>query len=101
MKTSLSWFLSGHLDQLKLFISAPIVFCFFVFFLGGGGGGGLSFQSLLSVLCARLVLEKKAGCFTLTGFLKSCASQCSLALPGGARGCSVVCNCGLLDHTFQ
>ena len=40
--------------------------------------------------------RKRDGCFTLTVFLMSCYSQCSLALPHGALGCSAVCDCGIV-----
>ena len=62
-----------------------------------------------SVLCVLLVLQssccgrererererERAGCFTLTVFLMSCGSQCSVALPHGAEGWSAVCDCGI------
>ena len=40
-------------------------------------------------------MEKKAGCFALSVFLMSCDGQCSMALPHGAVGWSVVCDCGI------
>ena len=39
--------------------------------------------------------EERAGCFTLTIFLMSCDSRCSVALPDGAVGWSAVCDCGI------
>ena len=53
-----------------------------------------------SVLCAPLVKqhldgEERSGCFTLTVFLMSCNSQCSVAYPHGAIGWSAVCDCGI------
>ena len=39
--------------------------------------------------------EERAGCFVLTVFLVSCDSRCSVALPHGAMGQYVVCNCSI------
>ena len=40
--------------------------------------------------------RRRAGCFTLTVFLMSCDSQCSVVLPHGALGWTAVCDCGIL-----
>ena len=55
---------------------------------------------LFSTLCpssfaTNLNGEKRAGFFTFTVFLMSCDSQLSIALPHGAVGWSVVCDCGI------
>ena len=43
-----------------------------------------------------LVLQsERAGCFTFIVLLLSCDKKCSLALPNGAVGRSVVCNCSI------
>ena len=39
--------------------------------------------------------EIRAGCFTLTVFLMSCDSQCSVALSHGSMGWSAMCDCGI------
>ena len=39
--------------------------------------------------------EERSGCFALTVFVMSCSSQCSVALPRGAKGLSAVCICGI------
>ena len=45
--------------------------------------------------CNHLDWEERAGCFVITFFLMSCDSQCSVALPYGAVGWSVLCACGI------
>ena len=47
------------------------------------------------VFCNHLDGEEKAGCFTLSVFLVSCDSKCSVALPHGVMGYSAVCDCGI------
>ena len=43
----------------------------------------------------RLEDEERASCFTLVVFLMSYDGWCSVALPCGAMGLSVVCDCGI------
>ena len=53
-------------------------------------------QYFVSVLfCNHLDGEERAGCFALTAFLMAYDRQYSVALPHGAVGWSVVCNCGI------
>ena len=46
-------------------------------------------------VCNHLNRDRRAGCFALTVLLMSCDSQCSVALPHGAVGWSVICDCGI------
>ena len=52
---------------------------------------------LLSTLCPSFHLdgEEGAGCFTLTVFLMSYDSQCSVTLPRGTMGWYTVYDCGI------
>ena len=52
-------------------------------------------QYFVSIEFCNLDGEEGAGCFTLTCFLTSCDSQCSVVLPHGAVGWSVVYDCGI------
>ena len=53
-------------------------------------------QYFVSVyFCNHLDGEERAGCFTLTVFLMSCDSKCSVALPYCGVGWSAACNCGI------
>ena len=53
-------------------------------------------QYLVSInFCNHLDWEERVGCYDLTVFLMSCDGQCSLALPCGAIGWSVVCDFGI------
>ena len=53
-------------------------------------------QYFVSVLfCNHLDGEERAGCFALTAFLMAYGRQYYVALPHGAVGWSVVCNCGI------
>ena len=44
------------------------------------------------LFCYHFDVEERAGCFTLTVFLISCDSQCSVAIPPGAVDWSAVCD---------
>ena len=46
-------------------------------------------------ICNHLAGKDRACCSTLAVFLMYCNSQCSVALPHGAMGWSVVCDCGI------
>ena len=46
-----------------------------------------------SLISTDLDWEERAGCFTLFTFLVSC--DCYVALPHGALGWYVVCDCGI------
>ena len=73
-----------------LFIVAPIVCGDSVFCLC------FVIHYILSIwFCNHIDGEESADCFTLTVFLMSCDSQCSVALPHGAVGWSEVCDCGI------
>ena len=50
---------------------------------------------LFSTLCPSSFALILVGCFALTVILMFCDSQCSVALPRGAVGRSVVCDCGI------
>ena len=53
--------------------------------------------------CNHLAEEKRTGCFTLDVFLLSCGCYCSVPLPHGAMGWSVVCDNDIscsYSHTF-
>ena len=53
-------------------------------------------QYFMSVnFCNHLDGEYKDDCFALIVFLLSCGSQCSVALPHGALGWFVVCDCAI------
>ena len=53
-------------------------------------------QYFMSVnFCNHLNVEDRDGCFALIVFLLSCGSQCSVALPRGALGWFVVCDCAI------
>ena len=61
------------------------------------GGPRFVIQYFVSVyFCNHLDGEERAGWFALTVFLMSCDSQCSVALPHGALGWSVVYDCYFL-----
>ena len=55
----------------------------------------LIFVLLFSTFCNHLDGEAGAGCFALTVFLMYRDSQCSVAFPRRAMGCSAVRNCGI------
>ena len=44
---------------------------------------------------AIILTRKRAGCFAFIVFQMSCYCKCSVALPHGAVGWSVVCDCGI------
>ena len=44
---------------------------------------------------AIITLRKRAGCFALIMYLLSCGCYCSVSLPHGVMGLSVVCDCGI------
>ena len=48
-----------------------------------------------SYFCNHLDGEEIPGCFTVSVFLMSCDSQCSMALPYSSVGWSAVCDCGI------
>ena len=53
-------------------------------------------QSFMSVnFCNHFDGEDRDGCIALIVFLLSCGSQCSVALPHGALGWFVVCDCAI------
>ena len=52
-------------------------------------------QFLVSFLFLQSSEEERAGCFTLIVIYLSCGCLCSVSLPRGIVGCSVVCDCGI------
>ena len=64
------------------------------------GGSGLVFVSVFITLCPfkfcnYLDEEKRAGNFDFIVFWMSCYCKCVVALPHGAVGWYVVCDCGI------
>ena len=56
----------------------------------------LLFGTLCPSSFAIILMGEERACWsTLTVFLVYCDSQCSVALPHGAMGWSVVCDCGI------
>ena len=47
------------------------------------------------LFCNHLDGEERTGCFTLTVFLMSCDSQCSVALSHSAVDWSAMCDCDI------
>ena len=73
------------LSLLPLFVGGSVLgLCFVIYSI-----------SCHSRFCNHLDGEKRANCCTLSVFLMSCDSQYSVALPHGAVGWSVVCDCGI------
>ena len=54
---------------------------------------GLVLGLLSSFSFFHLVEEERAGCFAIIVFLLPCGCLCSVPLPHGAMGWSVVCEC--------
>ena len=48
---------------------------------------------VFSSLCNHLTEEEKAGCFISIIFFLSCECLCTVSLPLGAMGLTVVCDC--------
>ena len=50
---------------------------------------------VLSSVATILMVEERAGCFTVFIFLLSCDFYCYVAITYGAVGWSAVCDCGI------